>query len=373
MMLSGMCASVQTELDHLFAQLHGSPVRTRQVSAQSFSKARRGFSAELFSLANERLLELFAPHIEAHRWNGLRVIAADGSRLQVSTRAGAHLDVDHQAFALYIAGAELTLHASLHPADGSERQMLFEALDHVQPITDLLVLDRGFSGTPTIAALIQSQRHFCLRVDRVGWRCVEQFLRSGQNEAIVTLAAPDRADAHTYELQRLPSTVRLIRDTTPTGSVRVLMTSLLDAQRYPWHTFGALYHRRWRIEEAFKRLKHRLRLEAATGLTHLAFQQDFAAKILSDNLHTVLTSFAGADDDVATESEPTERPNRTYALGALKPIFAGCLLGLLRCLAALPDALRACAQTRCRIQIGRSYPRPPRRKPRVFSTYKLSV
>lgn len=373
MMLSGMCASVQAELDHLFAQLCGSPVRTRHVSAQAFSKARKGFSATLFSLANERLLELVASLIDAHRWNGLRVIAADGSRLQVSTRAGAHLDVDHQAFALYIAGAELTLHASLHPADGSERQMLFEALDHVQPLTDLLVLDRGFSGTTTIASLVQSQRHFCLRVDRVGWRCVEHFLRSGQNEAIVTLAAPDRADAQTYELQRLPSTVRLIRDTTPSGSVRVLMTSLLDAQSYPWHTFGALYHRRWRIEEAFKRLKHRLRLEAATGLTHLAFQQDFAAKILGDNLHTVLTSLADGDDDAGSEPEPRARPNRTYALGALKPILAGCLLRLIHCINGLPNALLACAQTRCRIQPNRSYSRPPRRKPRVFSTYKLSA
>ena len=105
MMISGVCASVQAELDGLFAQVFERPLRTRHVSAQAFSKARKGFSADLFSLANARLLELAAPLIDAHRWNGLRVIAPDGSRLQVSTRAGAHLDVDHQAFALYIAGA----------------------------------------------------------------------------------------------------------------------------------------------------------------------------------------------------------------------------------------------------------------------------
>ena len=105
------------------------------------------------------------------------------------------------------------------------------------------------------------------------------------------------------------------------------MTSLLDAYRYPWHAFGALYHRRWRIEEAFKRLKHRLRLEAATGLTHLAFQQDFAAKILGDNLHTLLTSFAEVDGDVTTAGEPTTRPNRTYALGALNPFWPDACCG----------------------------------------------
>ncbi|MFP3564949.1 transposase [Paraburkholderia sp. SIMBA_030] len=52
----------------------------------------------------------------------------------------------------------------------------------------------------------------------------------------------------------------------------------------PAAAFGALYHQRWRIEEAFKRLKHRLRLEAVTGLDYLALQQDFGAKIVADNL-----------------------------------------------------------------------------------------
>ncbi len=169
-------------------------------------------------------------------------------------------------------------------------------------------------------------------------------------------------------MARTPTRVRLIRDVTPTGSVRVLMTSLLDATRYLAADFGALYHRRWRVEEAFKRLKHRLRLEASTGLTHLAFQQDFAAKILADNLHTILTS---------TTSDPGEqtlshRPNRTYAIGTLKPILAGCLLQLTHCLSALPAALAAIAQARCRVQPNRLYPRPPRPKPHSHLTYKLA-
>jgi hypothetical protein len=67
----------------------------------------------------------------------------------------------------------------------------------------------------------------------------------------VTREAPVEQDARDYELERTPTTVRLIRDVTPSGRVRVLMTSLLDAQRYPAASFGALYHQRWRVEEAF--------------------------------------------------------------------------------------------------------------------------
>ncbi|EQD50331.1 transposase IS4 family protein, partial [mine drainage metagenome] len=196
-------------------------------------------------------------------------------------------------------------------------------------------------------------------------------------QRIVHLPAPTAADAATYELARSPTTVRLIRDGTPAGSVRILMTSLLDEVHYPAAAFGALslgdfrwsYHRRWRIEEAFKRIKHRLRLEAATGLTHLAFQQDFAAKIAADNLHGLLAqNTAAIEPDPVT---PTSRPNRTYAIGTLKPILAGCLLLLRHCLDGLAAALDAIACTRCRVQPGRAYPRPARTKPHTYSAYKL--
>ena len=161
MMMSGMCASVQAELDTLFGQLKGLTVRSREVSAQAFSKARKGFSAELFRLAGRHLLALAQPQIDAARWNGLRVVAADASRLRVSTRANAKLPADHYAFALFLPGAELTLHASLHPADGSERQMLFEALDELNAGRDLLVLDRGYVGNTMVASLAQRGLGFC--------------------------------------------------------------------------------------------------------------------------------------------------------------------------------------------------------------------
>lgn len=369
MMLSGMCSSVQASLDDVFAQTRASAVRTRLCSDRAFAKLRRGFSAQLFDRLNDELIELARPLIDAHRWQGLRGVAADGSRLQVSTRRGADLQADHYAFALYLPGAELTLHASLHAADGSERQMLFEALDVIQPQTDLLVLDRGYPSHTLAAVLSQSRRHFCWRVDATGWNCVRHFLRSGKTEDRVVLAAPSAADAMTYEVQRTPTTVRLIRDVTPIGTVRVLMTSLLDETRYPPPPSRAVSHPRWRIEEAFKRIKHRLRLEAATGLTHLAFQQDFAAKIVADNLHGLL-----AHNDAAIGPDPvtsTRRPHRAYAIGTLKPILAGCLLRIRHCLDRLAAALDVIAHTRCRIQPGRTYPRPKRSKPHTYAAYKL--
>jgi len=152
-----MCTSVQAALEEMFAPSHGLTGRLRECSDRAFAKMRRGFSAEVFDQLNVTLLELARPLIDAHRWHGWRVVAADGSRLRVSTRRGAELDADHYAFALYLPGAELTLHAALHPADGSERQMLFEALDATEP-DDLLVLDRGLIGNTMAPTLRYTER-----------------------------------------------------------------------------------------------------------------------------------------------------------------------------------------------------------------------
>lgn len=363
MMLTGLCAGVQSELDALFAALAGEPGRRREVSDRAFAQARRGFSAQAFERLGARLLAWLAPRIDAARWCGLRIVAGDASRLRVGTRAGAALTADHWAFALFLPGVELTLHARLHPADGSERQMLFEALGCLERGCDLLVLDRGYVGNTPVAWLTQAGHFFCLRVDNSGWACVREFLRSGEAERVVELSAPGAADCATYEIERRPTRVRLIRDVTPGGRVRVLMTNLLDTARYPAAQFGALYHRRWRVEEAFKRLKHRLHLEAVSGLNYLALQQDFAAKVLADNLCAALSL---ADEPNAA----TSRPNRTYAFGALRSILAACLFGIARALDALGLTLAAIDRTRCRIQPGRHYPRPPRSKPHRHLAYK---
>lgn len=367
MMIAGMCASVQASVDEMFGQISGEGIRVRACSDRAFAKARRGVSWQALRDLNDTLLQLAAPLIDAHRWRGLRVVAADGSRLRVSTRQGADLAADHYAFALFLPGAEVTLHAQLGSHDACERQMLFESLDATAQ-DDVLVLDRGLIGNTIAAAITQRKRHFCMRVDATGYACVRKFLRSGKAETIVELDPPRPTDRLDYALDNKPTCVRLIRDVTPSATVRVLMTSLLDSQRFPAETFGALYHSRWRVEEAFKRIKHRLHLEAVSGLTYLALQQDFAAKLLADNLHTLLAS---AHQSATDAPEPADsRPNRTAAFGAFAPILVGCLLRIGKCLAKLEATLDLIIKTRCRIQRGRSYPRPPRIKPHAYSGYK---
>jgi hypothetical protein len=161
-----------------------------------------------------------------------------------------------------------------------------------------------------------------MRVDNTdGFACVRDFMRSGANERIVMLRAPDKQDAIDYECPRKPQRVRLIRHVSPNGEQRVLMTNLFDDKLYPANCFGELYHKRWGIEEALQRLKHRLNLEHVTGLTQQAVVQDVAAKIVCDNLRALVALTAHAD------LPANKHINHAYAHTALKPLMPILLLG----------------------------------------------
>ncbi len=250
------------------------------------------------------------------------------------------------AFALYLPESELTLAYELYHADACERQMLFEHLDLLSS-SDLLLLDRGYPATWLVAALLQRGIHFCMRVDQSGYRVVKDFVRSGEAERIVTLAPPSKAKAKIYEVERRECVVRLVRCVTPDGKIRVLMTSLLDVVAYPVTDFSALYHRRWRIEECFKRIKHRLGLEAVSGCSWLTAQQDFGAKIVCDNLNAICVMAASAEQSVSQIDLPSShrKINRTAAFPVLKRCLPRCLLGLAENIAVtLRDALTLIAK-----------------------------
>ncbi|MEF8720628.1 MAG: transposase [Candidatus Accumulibacter necessarius] len=136
------------------------------------------------------------------------------------------------------------------------------------------------------AALLQRGRHFCMRADSLNFIAIQAFRRSDRAEQVVTLPTPCKQDALDYEIAATPCEVRLIRHVFG-HKVRVLVTSLLNLDAYPAGDFGALYHSRWRIEEALTRIKHRLALEQLSGLSWLATQQDFGARILCDNLNAL--------------------------------------------------------------------------------------
>ena len=366
-----MRGAVQCELDAFFAHLTRRSRLCRVITASAFSKARSRLRADVFDQLNTALLRRVDDILpDQPRWQGLRVLAADASkvRLTLLDREGRRGVREATLFGLFQPGIELFDSLILHSPQVGERQMLFERLDRLDR-QDLLVLDRGYPGAWLVASLLHRGIPFCMRCDSAStFTAITQFMRSGIDEAVVTLPPPNRRDAADYECPRHASTVRLIRQVTPTGKVRVLMTSLLDPDRYPAPAFTDLYHRRWRIEEAFKRLKHRLSLEHTSGLTWLAACQDVGAKMVCDNLNALATYLA---TEHFIEPESPWRINRTLAFSHLRRLLPRVFTGRLRLTSRIvAELFSEIVLNLQRFIPNRSRPRLVRPKPQRSHAYK---
>jgi hypothetical protein len=365
-----MSKSVQAELDLFFAHLRQQAQLVRQVSEQAFAQARAKLSHEAIPALNDYLIAEADSAGWVARWQGLRLVAADASTVRFGLRAS-HVpraaSADQIAFGLWLPGSEMMLAASLHSVHESERQMLFEHLDRLGP-GDLLLLDRGYPSRWLVASLNQRGIAFCMRVElngESGFTCVRRFRHSGRSEEIVTLPPPERRDVIDYECPASSPRVRLVRHLAPNGRVRVLMTNLFDTEHFPAPTFGDLYHKRWRIEVAFERLKHRLNLEHVSGLSHQAVLQHFAAKILCDNLEALITRAAQSEHPIAQD----RRINRAYAHSVLKPLLPALLLG--HAIAELlQQAMELIVRRTFKHREGLSKPRKTRPKPHKFMALK---
>lgn len=261
------------------------------------------------------------------RRRGPRPVAANASTVRFGQRAS-HVKRTALAyqilFGLCLPEPDLMLAASLHNVhECGERQCLFEHLDLLS-LDDLLLLDPGYPCRWLVAVLNDRAIKFCMRIDNTrSFARVHQFIRSNALEHIVMLPAPNKRDALDYECPRKTQRGRLVRNVSPSGEQRVLMSKLFDDALYPADCFAELYHKRWGTEEAFKRLKHRLNLEHVTGLSQQAVAQDVAAKIVCDNLQVLVALTARADADPLG----SQRVNHAYAHSALKPLMPILLLG----------------------------------------------
>jgi DDE family transposase len=192
-------------------------------------------------------------------------------------------------------------------------------------------------------------------------------MRSNRDETWVTLSAPSAADAKTWECPREAQRVRLVRQVSPGGAIRVLATNL-DSEVFPCHAFADLYHQRWRIEEAFKRLKHRTHLECVSGLSQQALIVDVAAKILADNLASLLC--AAASEQAALQKR-SRRCIRSYAAMLMQRALPRLVLAVGDFFATFCEVLDLLATNTQRFIPGRSRPRPAHHvKPHPSAVYK---
>ena len=372
-------ASVQSELDAFFASLntHGSAVL---VSDRALAKARSKLHVPALWALNDRLIDNVESQGQLHLFKGLRLVCADGTVLAPAQRACLRTRSlaapIQRALGLYLPGNDLMLHVAVGTELEGERQMLFDELDRLRR-GDVLILDRGFPASWLVQALLQRGIDFVIRCDSTqGWGAARSFLRSEQSECWSWLSPSDAQQASTWELDG-PACMRarLVRHVSSSGRTRVLLTSLAE-EVASVAELADLYHGRWRIEEAFKRLKHRLGLESVSGLSQHALLVDVATKVLADNLAALLNR-AVPMASVALHTLAggvTRQVNRAAASKLFSRSIGSMLLiagGIAR---GIHDWMITLSRCWTRHILGRSRPRnPAHTKPHPSQSYKRAA
>ena len=146
--------------------------------------------------------------------------------------------------------------AVLGPFDAAEVPLLEEAIPRL-PNESLCILDRNFQAYATLHRIRSAgtERHWLVRAKNWLAATVEETLGSG--DTLVRLEFSHQARRADPSLPRTFLARRV--EYRIKGKEFVLLTSLLDAGRYPAAEIAALYHSRWEAELVIDDVKTELR------------------------------------------------------------------------------------------------------------------
>ena len=296
-------------------------------TASAYCQARQKLKPEIFEhLTNfvcDNFYSLYEKDGLVQRWRGRRLVACDGTYLNLpdneETRAEFFLQTNQfegaeavQALTcvLYDLLNGLALSATLGTRTG-ETMPLLEQLWEKTKLGDILLLDRGYADYRVLAAAAASGRDVVVRIPTNSFKEARPLFIKGTGiptEKIVELKCPWKERKYVRE-HGLPESlrVRFIRVELEDAEVEVLATTLLDSEQYPAPEFKWLYGKRWGEETFFDRVKNIFEEERFSGTSPVAIRQDYYGVLFLATLESV---FAASDQRALIEKSRQRQQQR---------------------------------------------------------------
>ena len=329
--------SLQNELDKFFKAISCSILPLHEVTDSAFCQARKKLLPSAFQELNRIQVDYYYDNITHERWSGFRLLAIDGSTLELprspKIRAyfGVHTLNDRKKemslarfSQCYDVLNNITVDTLLGKYAGKNTGEQSLAMEHTAYMNegDLVLMDRNYPCFYLFSKLLSKQVHFCCRVKVGSWKAARELAKSDQEELITTITPSKQAKkvCETYGLSIEPIMVRFVKVVLNTGEIEILVTSLLDQEKYPTTIFGDLYFLRWGIEESYKNYKHKLEIENFTGKSPESVFQDVYAKVFSSNLTMILSTEASIELN-QKRKQYKYKVNKTNALSKMKDVI----------------------------------------------------
>lgn len=324
-------------MDRFFKSYNSKEISEKFATQSAFSQARLKINPDTFKDLDNDSITHFYSNYPIKNWNGFRLIAIDGSEVllpkteetihefgEYTTNFMNKTVVLARISKAYDVLNKISIDAKLVKRKIGEHTL---ANQHLKCCGDgdLVLYDRGYPSFDLFRNTLMSGSHFCARLAVSNWNIAKKLVESNEKEIIAEIKPNYKLKAK-YKRNGInvePIKCRFICVTLPSGEKEVLITSLVDTEKYPSHFFKKLYHLRWDIEESYKKDKHRLQLENFSGKTIIAIYQDFYAKILLANITAIFSS--GLERKIKQKNKKTKyryQLNITTALAKVKETIA---------------------------------------------------
>lgn len=285
--------SVEYNLEEVLPSLS-----TRVVTGSAFSQRRYQVSSKFFK-ALSMLPYGYYQNMDKRTWNGHLLLAGDGSTLnlpiskQVREDFGVHSTTSHgvdrclsRIFFVYDVLNSFVVDAQFSHMDDGEKTLLNNSLQSLKGQQGLFLLDRNFGYFSSLKQLTTHGQHFCIRLSVDASHFTKRVMANDGKDFIIDWK-PSRTEYQTCKkhlLDTLPIKVRVVKVVLESGETELLVTSLLDQQKYPAQQMKELYHLRWGVEECFKNLKPKMKIEYFGCKKTEGILQEFHAHIFMLNM-----------------------------------------------------------------------------------------
>lgn len=204
---------------------------------------------------------------------------------------------------------------------------LFRTLHGMLQDGDVVLADRYFSGWFDLALIHARGAHVVIRKHQLRATDFRTGQRLGKDDHLLCLEKPQRAKWMSREMyEALPDSLTLrevrIRVTQKSFRTRelVVVTTLLDAEKYPANEIAKLYRRRWQAELNLRSLKIVLQMDHLRCKTPHRVRNEFYMHLVAYNL--IRQTMAAAAARAGVEPWTVSFKGTLQTLNNLLPLLA---------------------------------------------------
>lgn len=334
-MLKLLRHNLQTEINSFLKELGGSlKTSVKQITSSAFVQSRKKIKPDLFFDLNHLIAtDYYLDNDEKVKlYKGLRVLSVDGSTINLplteelksiygtfNNQKKTDDVIVARVSILYDVLNELVLDGKLVPFSEGEVPLAHGHLKYAQK-SDLIIMDRAYPSFGLAYAMQQQGIEFLFRCKHTFSKQVKSFYESGKQEEIIEIKSKQHKSFKDLPYQ--PETtikVRMIRIVLPSGEIEILMTSLLDAEKYLYEDFEQLYFLRWKVETYYNRFKNIIGVENFSGTSNQFIQQEFNCALYISSMQTILMEDAQMEADKKYENRKYHyKINSSLSLGFIR-------------------------------------------------------